>query len=109
MWKPTMLRISPMSSSPTTCGVVMASVSLRRGMRSNGVARRPRAGSRPRALRLELLQPFDLAAVGFDPARDDEGCQGHQDGGCQRDALPQIGVGVKNALRHGADQLPTEG
>ena len=28
MWKPTILRISPMSSSPATCGVVIATVSL---------------------------------------------------------------------------------
>src|SRR3974390_12769 len=28
MWKPTILRISPMSSSPATCGVVIATASL---------------------------------------------------------------------------------
>src|SRR5580698_902169 len=93
-----------MSSSPTTCGVVMASISFCRGI----VVLAACAGSGRRASRLEFFEPFDLATIRFDAPRDDERGKRQQNRGRQYDALPQIRIGVEDALRNAPDQLPPE-
>src|SRR5882724_9210089 len=83
-----MLRISPMSSSPATCGVVIARVSF--GLRISS---------------LERLEPLDLPAVRFDTERDDERGERHQYRRCQYETLPQVRIRVEHALGDGPDQL----
>src|SRR5882672_11729203 len=96
-----------MSSSPTTCGVVMASTSLRRGIGLPTVGPTRRT-SWPRALCLEFFQPFDLAAVGLDAPRNGERGERQQNRGRQYDALPQVSLGAEYALRDTANHLPPE-